>query len=117
MERNKRTVAIGVQDFEKVITNDCFYVDKTKFIKEWWESGDSVTLITRPRRFGKTLIIEFKVRRPGKEADLEETVAAALRQIEEKHYEQELLSRGVTPEKIRKYGFAFEGKRVLIGRR
>ena len=32
-----------------------FYVDKTRFIKEWWESGDSVTLITRPRRFGKTL--------------------------------------------------------------
>lgn len=50
-----RTVAIGIQDFETVITNDYFYVDKTDFIKEWWESGDSVTLITRPRRFGKTL--------------------------------------------------------------
>lgn len=50
-----RTVAIGVQDFETLITNDYFYVDKTAFIKEWWESGDSVTLITRPRRFGKTL--------------------------------------------------------------
>lgn len=50
-----RTVAIGVQDFETMITNDYFYVDKTAFIKEWWESGDSVTLIARPRRFGKTL--------------------------------------------------------------
>ncbi|MDY5846453.1 MAG: AAA family ATPase [Bariatricus sp.] len=50
-----RTVGIGIQDFEKVITNECFYVDKTDFIREWWESKDDVTLITRPRRFGKTL--------------------------------------------------------------
>ncbi|MCM1500039.1 MAG: ATP-binding protein [Clostridium sp.] len=50
-----RTVSIGTQDFEKIIANNCFYVDKTAFIKEWWESMDSVTLITRPRRFGKTL--------------------------------------------------------------
>ena len=50
-----RTVAIGAQNFEKMITEECFYVDKTNFIKEWWESKDSVTLITRPRRFGKTL--------------------------------------------------------------
>ena len=50
-----RTVAIGIQDFEQIIKNDYFYVDKTNFIKEWWESGDSVTLIARPRRFGKTL--------------------------------------------------------------
>jgi hypothetical protein len=50
-----RTVAIGIQDFGSIIQNDYFYIDKTTFIKEWWESGDSVTLITRPRRFGKTL--------------------------------------------------------------
>ena len=50
-----RTVGIGIQDFAKVITNDIFYIDKTNFIKEWWESGDDVTLIARPRRFGKTL--------------------------------------------------------------
>lgn len=50
-----RTAAIGVQDFEQIIQNDYFYVDKTAFIREWWESGDTVTLITRPRRFGKTL--------------------------------------------------------------
>lgn len=50
-----RTVGIGIQNFEKLITNDYFYVDKTKFVKEWWEYGDDVTLIARPRRFGKTL--------------------------------------------------------------
>lgn len=49
-----KTVGIGAQDFEKVITENLFYIDKTSFIKEWWESGDDVTLITRPRRFGKT---------------------------------------------------------------
>ena len=50
-----RTVGIGIQDFSDIRKNNYFYVDKTPFIKEWWESGDSVTLITRPRRFGKTL--------------------------------------------------------------
>ena len=50
-----RTVGIGVQDYEMIVLNDYFYVDKTGFIREWWENGDSVTLITRPRRFGKTL--------------------------------------------------------------
>ena len=48
-------VAIGVQDFAKLRENNIFYIDKTALIKEWWESGDEVTLITRPRRFGKTL--------------------------------------------------------------
>ena len=50
-----RTVGIGIQDFEYIIKGNYFYIDKTDFIKEWWENGDSVTLITRPRRFGKTL--------------------------------------------------------------
>ena len=50
-----RTVGIGIQSFEKIIENNCLYIDKTDFIREWWESGDDVTLITRPRRFGKTL--------------------------------------------------------------
>ncbi|MDD7177883.1 MAG: AAA family ATPase [bacterium] len=50
-----RTVAIGIQDYEQLITNDYFYIDKTDFIREWWDGGDSVTLISRPRRFGKTL--------------------------------------------------------------
>ena len=50
-----RTVAIGLQDFGDLIQKKYFYIDKTPFIREWWDSGDSVTLITRPRRFGKTL--------------------------------------------------------------
>lgn len=49
------TVGIGHQDFEKVRINHNFYIDKTDFIEEWWESNDEVTLIARPRRFGKTL--------------------------------------------------------------
>ena len=54
-----KTVGIGIQDFGKMIENDCFYVDKTGFIKKWWESKDDVTLITRPRRFGKTLTMSM----------------------------------------------------------
>ena len=50
-----KTVAIGIQNFESIRNGNYFYIDKTPFIKEWWEAGDSVTLITRPRRFGKTL--------------------------------------------------------------
>ncbi len=50
-----RVVGIGKQDFEKIRTNNVFYIDKTNFISEWWEAEDEVTLITRPRRFGKTL--------------------------------------------------------------
>ena len=51
----KKKVGIGIQDFEKIRVKNCFYIDKTSFMKEWWESDDDVTLITRPRRFGKTL--------------------------------------------------------------
>ena len=61
------------------------------------------------------IIIEFKVRSPKKESDLEATVQAALRQIEEKQYAQELAGRGFPADRIRSYGFAFEGKTVLIG--
>ena len=50
-----RTVSIGSQDFATLRENHYFLVDKTLFIREWWESADCVTLITRPRRFGKTL--------------------------------------------------------------
>lgn len=48
-------ISTGNQDFATIIENNYFYVDKTDFIKRWWESADVVTLITRPRRFGKTL--------------------------------------------------------------
>ena len=54
-----RTVAIGNQDFKDIREHNDFYVDKTGFIKEWWENRDSVTLITRPRRFGKTLTMSM----------------------------------------------------------
>ena len=54
-----RTVSIGCQDFETIRREGYFYIDKTHFIKEWWERGDSVTLITRPRRFGKTLAMSM----------------------------------------------------------
>ncbi len=67
-----RTVSIGHQSFEQLITNNYFYIDKTMFIKDWWENGDAVTLITRPRRFGKTLNLDmvdyfFSVEHSGKE--------------------------------------------------
>ena len=48
-------VSLGAQDFAYIRENDCFFVDKTDFIREWWENKDAVTLIIRPRRFGKTL--------------------------------------------------------------
>ena len=54
-----RTIGIGTQSFEKIREHQYFYVDKTDFIREWWENGDDVTLITRPRRFGKTLTINM----------------------------------------------------------
>lgn len=53
VRRMAKNVAIGIQNFETMILRDCFYVDKTDFIREWWENGDDVTLIARPRRFGK----------------------------------------------------------------
>lgn len=51
----KPVVSIGNQDFKSIRENNCFYVDKTDFIREWWENGDIVTSISRPCRFGKTL--------------------------------------------------------------
>ncbi len=54
-----RTVSIGCQDFEIIRSEGYFYIDKTYFIREWWEQGDGVTLITRPRRFGKTLTMSM----------------------------------------------------------
>ena len=54
-----RTVGIGNQSFDVIRREEYFYIDKTPFIKEWWESGDNVTLIARPRRFGKTLTMDM----------------------------------------------------------
>ena len=65
---------------------------------------------------GKAFIFEFKVLDPDEdELTLEDTLAAAHRQINEKKYEAELVSRGFAPKKIRRYGFAFRGKECLIG--
>ena len=52
---NENRAGLGYQDFAVVRTKQIFYIDKTDFIREWWENADQVTLITRPRRFGKTL--------------------------------------------------------------
>ena len=52
-------VAIGIQEFNEIREGNYFYIDKTHFISEWWESGDKATLIARPRRFGKTLNISM----------------------------------------------------------
>ena len=54
---NEHRAALGYQNFEEVRVGQIFYIDKTDFIREWWECADKVTLITRPRRFGKTLNI------------------------------------------------------------
>lgn len=61
------------------------------------------------------IVIEFKVYNPRRDEKLEDTVQAALAQIEEKRYTQMLATKGIPVERIRKYGFAFEGKTVLIG--
>ena len=57
----KKVIGIGKQSFEDIIQSNCFYIDKTSLIKEWWESEDDITLITRPRRFGKTLNMDMLI--------------------------------------------------------
>lgn len=63
----------------------------------------------------KAFILEFKVFDPDREADLKDTVAAALKQIEDKKYSNLLEAKGILPRQIHRFGFAFEGKTVLIG--
>lgn len=84
------------------------------------ESGFGRYDVMMSRKSGKktkiqAIILEFKVKNNKKEQKLEETVQSALMQIKEKNYDAELLARGIPKEKIRHYGFAFEGKNVLIG--
>lgn len=76
-------------------------------------------VILEPRRTQEparpAFILEFKVFNPGKETSLNDTIRAALKQIDDKKYGEVLEERGILPEKIRKYGFGFEGKTILIG--
>ena len=72
-------------------------------------------VILYPRKDDDAIIMEFKVFNKRREKNLEDTLASALRQIEEKQYAQTLIDRGIASERIRKYGFAFAGKEVLIG--
>lgn len=138
-----KTVDIGVQSFEKIRARNSFYVDKTELIREWWENGSDATLITRPRRFGKTLNMSmlecfFSNKYAGRN-DLFEGLSIwedrpqgkydmywadcnsnglvnSLIQRGNANVKQniELLADGIVPENIRKYGFAFRGKECLI---
>ena len=73
-------------------------------------------VILEPKQGDDGIILEFKVQDPEDEKELSDTVEAALKQIEKKNYEAVLMQKGVPGDRIRKYGFAFCGKQVLIGR-
>ena len=72
-------------------------------------------MLTPLNKNDNAIIIEFKVHEPEEETSLQDTVQSALAQINEKKYDAELLARGIPADRIRHYGFAFEGKKVLIG--
>ena len=72
-------------------------------------------MLTPKNNHDNAIILEFKVQDTEEEKTLKESVEAALRQINEKKYEAELIAEGIMPERIRKYGFAFAGKKCLIG--
>ena len=100
--------ALGYQNFEEVRIGHIFYINKTDFIREWWENADKVNM--------SMIEFKFKVLDPDEdEVTLEDTIASAHRQMNEKQYEAELITRGFAPQQMRKYGFAFRGKECLIG--
>ena len=59
MQERKRPMPVGIEDFRELIQNEYYFVDKTRFIKELLDSKGKITLITRPRRFGKTLALSM----------------------------------------------------------
>ena len=118
-----KTISIGNQGFDDIREKKSFYIDKTQFIREWWESEDMITLITRPRRFGKTLNMSmlecFFSNRYAQRGDLFSELSIW---NDEKYrklqgtYDSRLIEKGFDAANIRHYGFAFEGKHVLIGK-
>lgn len=91
--------------------SDRYYVTSNR------ESGfGRYDVLLEPQKGDDGIILEFKVQDPEEEKELSDTVRAALRQIEDRKYETTLLDKGIPRERIRKYGFAFCGKKVLIGK-
>lgn len=116
-----RTAAIGEQDFSKIIEKDYFYIDKTVFIKEWWENGDTVTLITRPRRFGKTLAMSmlekfFSVSYAGKGRLFENLHIWKEKGYQELQGTYPVIFLSFADIKAGSYGEAYEGICRVIGR-
>lgn len=80
-----------------------------------FNTGNKPSGEANPERFYHGFVLEFKVKNSRREKTLEDTLQAALAQIDDRNYDAELMARGTRKEKIRHYGFAFEGKKVLIG--
>ena len=147
MIMDMRLLPVGISDFKKLITGNYCYVDKTLFIKDILDKGDSIILIPRPRRFGKTLnlsmlkyfydcspptgfpgsesptaggtqkeqpgyVIEFKAVDTDENETVPAAVETALKQIEEKKYETELIGRSISNRK--KLAVVFSGKDVYV---
>lgn len=107
-----RAVSVGYQDFGKLRENNRFYIDKSCFIKEWWEQADQVTLITRPRRFGKTLNMSMLEKFFSVSYADRGDLFQGLKVWEEEKYRR---LQGTYP--VLFISFAFCGQRVLIGKK